>query len=127
MSELRITAPDSADGAELIALRRWMIESGDLRGVPVTAHRATLDSDTMSGAGVVDALTAVITDRAVLMAAATAIGGWVTARLSVRRTRLRIKYGDREAEVDTARFRDVDELAAWLRDQLDEDGPPGDS
>jgi hypothetical protein len=127
MRDLRIIAPESADGADLIALRQWMVESVDLRGVRVIAHRSTPEPGTMPGTGVVEALVTVITDKAVLAATTAAIGGWVTARLSTRRTRLRIKYGDREAEVDTARVHDLDDLAAWLRDQLDQDGPPAES
>jgi hypothetical protein len=127
MSELRITAPESEDGADLIALRKWMVESDDLRGLPVGADRATPEPNTMPGTGVVEALVTVITDKATLTAAATAIGGWLTARLSMRRTRLRIKHGDREVEVDTARVRHLDDLAAWLRDQLDEDSPSAES
>ncbi|MEV4345102.1 hypothetical protein AB0J83_11545 [Actinoplanes sp. NPDC049596] len=124
MGELRVTA---ADGEDLLALRKWITESGQLRGVPVTVERAQPEPGTMPGSGAVEALVAVATDKATLTAIVSLIGGWATARLSMRRTRLKIKYGDREAEVDTARFRDPDELAVWLRRQLEPDGQSDES
>jgi hypothetical protein len=127
MSELWITSPESANDGDLVALRRWMTESGDLRGVPVTAHRTAPAPESMPGGGVIDALVTVVTDKTTLTAVTTAVAGWLTARRSLRRTRLRMRHGAREVEVDTAAIRDLDDLAAWLRRQLDEDDPPAGS
>jgi hypothetical protein len=118
MDELRITAPDDADGAQLIALQEWLSDSVRLRGVPVSVHRAGAEPEDMTGSGVVDAVVAVVTDKATVTGVTTAVAGWLVARMSARRTKLRIRRGDREIEVDTAQKRDLDELAAWMNEQL---------
>jgi hypothetical protein len=122
VEELRVTTTGEPDEAELVSLRKWLSEAPDLRGVRVTAHRSTPEPGTMPGTGLVDAVAAVVTDKATLTAALSAIGGWLTARASMRRTRLRIKQGDREIEVDSTRVRDLDAAVTWMREQLDAGG-----
>jgi membrane-associated two-gene conflict system component 1 (EACC1) len=125
MDELWITAPDSPDGGVLLDLRQWLADAGELRGVRVSVHRPAPEPETMPGVDLVDALVTMVTDKATVTAVSTAVAGWVTARLSMRRTRLRMRRGDREIEIDTAAVRDLDELARWIRGQLDdEDLPP---
>lgn len=117
MDELRITAADDAD---LSDLRRWLAGAG----VPMRTSAVAPGAE--AGSGVLEALVTVLTDETMLTALTTGVVGWLAARMSHRRTRLRLRHGDREIEVDTARSRDLDELAAWLRGQLDDRQPPSD-
>ncbi|WP_306215582.1 effector-associated constant component EACC1 [Actinoplanes sp. RD1] len=120
MADIWFTVPDSPDETELRDLRRWLADSPELRGVRITERHTPVPAETMPGAGIVDALLATVTDKATAAAVITGAAGWVTARLSMRRTRLRIRQGDKEIEVDTAAIRDIDDLAAWMRQQLDD-------
>lgn len=126
MDELQITAPDDLDGADLISLREWLTDSPETRGLRVALRQREPDPAAMPGVELVDAVVSVVTDRAVLAALSSGVAGWLTARLSTRRTRLRMRLGDREIEVDTASVRDLDELAEWIQRHLAGEEPPPD-
>jgi hypothetical protein len=57
-------------------------------------------------------------DRTTVIAVSTAVAGWLTARASSRRTRVKVRHGDREMEIDSAKVRDPEELARRMREEL---------
>jgi hypothetical protein len=76
----------------------------------------------MAGGGLADMLVTLFDDRTTVIAVSTAVAGWLTARASSRRTRIKVRHGDREMEIDSAKVRDPEELARRMRDELLADG-----
>ncbi|GIF38988.1 hypothetical protein Axi01nite_32990 [Actinoplanes xinjiangensis] len=109
---------DDSDGA-LTELRKWLRSDEDLIGVRVDPVGAAARPDQMSG-GLVEALVATVTDPGLLAALFAGVGGWAAARASTRRTRIRVKIGDREVEMEGPALRDPEGVARRLRTELGE-------
>ncbi|GGN43610.1 hypothetical protein FHR83_008095 [Actinoplanes campanulatus] len=100
-------------------LRKWLRGDEDLDGVRVDPVEAPPLPGQMSG-GAVEALIATVADPGLLGALFGAVGGWAAARASTRRTRIRVKVGDREVEVEGPALRDPEAVARRLRTELGE-------
>ncbi|GAA2319945.1 hypothetical protein GCM10009853_092560 [Glycomyces scopariae] len=72
---------------------------------------------------VTDTLTMLAGNPAVLTAATTTIGVWLGAR--IRPTRIRLKRGDTEVEVETLRAKRAEAYASELLAELSKDAEPG--
>jgi hypothetical protein len=112
---VRVTAFDDPGGDELADLHEWLrCHAGRIRIEEL--HRKP-GPDSMRG-GVLEALeTAALSGEALSMVL-TGIAGWVSARATTRRTRIRVKRGDVEVEIDTANVRDADLIARRLLSRL---------
>lgn len=121
--ELQITAPDDVDGGDLTDLRDWLGDDDGMRGVPVSLHRSGGRPGEMAGGGVADVLLTLFDDRTTVIAVSTAVAGWLTARASSRRTRVKVRHGDREMEIDSTTVRDPELLARRMREELWADDP----
>jgi len=73
----------------------------------------------MSG-GDTAGLVATILNPELLAALFAALGGWAAARVSTRRTKIRVKVGEKELELDGAGLRDPEGTARRLLAELDE-------
>ncbi|GAA0453974.1 hypothetical protein Aca07nite_66540 [Actinoplanes capillaceus] len=100
-------------------LRKWLRGDEDLDGVRVDTVGAPPLPGQMSG-GAVEALIATVADPGLLGALFGAVGGWAAARASTRRTRIRVKVGDREVEVEGPALRDPEAVARRLHAELGE-------
>jgi hypothetical protein len=119
--ELRVKIIIDGDesGDSVIELQKWLRTDDDLRAVEVDLVTPEPRTDEMSG-GIADALMATVADPGVLGALIGAVGGWVTARASARRTRIRVRVGDREIEMEGAALQDPEGVARRLRSELGE-------
>ncbi|RRR98390.1 effector-associated constant component EACC1 [Glycomyces terrestris] len=86
-------------------------------------NRAGITLSTADGAGsgetlgdLTDTIHAVVANDALLTAATTTIGVWLGAR--IRPTRIRVRRGDVEVEVETVRAKRADAYARELLDAL---------
>lgn len=118
--KIEITTLDDDSGGELASLRRWLRDDEDLRSVRFTSVISPPAPGEMTG-GVVGALEAAIVNKELLVALTSAIGGWLAARASSRRTRVRLRSGDREVEIDTVKVQDADLIAHKIWQELDEE------
>ncbi|HEX8345323.1 MAG TPA: hypothetical protein VF657_11420 [Actinoplanes sp.] len=116
--DLEITTPENADGDDLAELRDWLADDAAMRGVPVSMRRTRRQSGEMAGGGLADMLVTMVDDRTAIIAVSTAVAGWLTARASSRRTRIKVRHGDREMEIDSSKVRDPEQLARRMRDEL---------
>jgi hypothetical protein len=116
--DLEITTPENADGDDLAELRDWLADDAAMRGVPVSMRRTRRQSGEMAGGGLADMLVTMVDDRTAIIAVSTAVAGWLTARASSRRTRIKVRHGDREMEIDSSKVRDPEQLARRMCDEL---------
>ncbi|WP_433796552.1 effector-associated constant component EACC1 [Actinoplanes sp. CA-252034] len=115
--EIILTGGD-ADGA-LIELRKWLRGDEDLADVRVDPVTSVPGPEEMSG-GLVEALIATVADPGLLGALFAGVGGWAAARASSRRTRIRVRVGDREVEFEGPALEDPEGVARRLRTDLGE-------
>jgi hypothetical protein len=106
-------------GGQLNDLRRWLRSDDDLTGVRVQSVAKPPASGEMSG-GESASLIATVLDPDLLAPLLGALGGWAAARASTRRTRVRVKVGEHEVEIDGAGLRDPEGVARRIRAELGE-------
>lgn len=115
---LTVTVADDPDA--LASLLDWLRREPGLRGVRITRL------DPVPAPGQMGALAdtvALAGQAAPLVAAvATPLGVWLGTR--VRRTRVRVKDGDREVEIDTGALKDPVAIAQEILRQIGDGGPP---
>jgi hypothetical protein len=116
---VKIIIDGDESGGSVSELRKWLRTDDDLAGVEVDFVAPDLRPDEMSG-GIAEALMATVADPGVLGALIGAVGGWVTARASARRTRIRVKVGEREIEMEGPALQDPEGVARRLRTELGE-------
>jgi len=114
---LRITVLDDPAGDALAELWTWLRE--DARGVRLQQVYETPGPGEMAG-GALAALETAVLSKELLGMVATGLGGWLSARATTRRTRIRVKRGDVEVEIDTASLDKASEIARRLSAELDE-------
>src|SRR5690349_12244568 len=114
---LRLEVLDDESGAELDDLLAWLRadEQVDSRRLVAVARPAAPGD--MSGGGILAAVETAVANKEVLVAVIGAAGGWLSARAAGRRTRIRIRSGENEAEIDTARREDAEEIAARIHQE----------
>lgn len=118
--KIEMAVLDDDSGDELSKLGRWLRDDEDLRSVRIVAVSAQPASGQMTG-GVVATLEAAIVNKDLLVALTSAVGGWLASRAAGRRTRIRVRRGEREVEIDTARVHDADEIAHRIWQELDDE------
>jgi hypothetical protein len=118
--KIEIATLDDDAGDELNSLRQWLRDNEDLRSVRFTSVTSPPAPGEMTG-GVVGALEAAIVNKELLVALTSAIGGWLASRASSRRTRIRLRSGEREVEIDTVKVHDADQIAHKIWRELDEE------
>ncbi|WFE97526.1 hypothetical protein [Micromonospora sp. WMMD987] len=64
-----------------------------------------------------DSLQVVSDHEALLTAVATTVGVWLGTRH--RRTRIRVRHGERSVEIDTGHLKDPEKIASFITRQLD--------
>jgi hypothetical protein len=116
---VKIIIDGDESGGSVSGLWKWLRTDDDLAGVEVDFVAPDLRPDEMSG-GIAEALMATVADPGVLGALIGAVGGWVTARASARRTRIRVKVGEREIEMEGPALQDPEGVARRLRTELGE-------
>ncbi|GAA1876521.1 effector-associated constant component EACC1 [Asanoa iriomotensis] len=95
----------------------WLLRDEMLRGTVVRPAPVSPADQEM---GVVaDTVEIVAAHGELLTAVATTVGVWLGTR--VRRTRIRIKEGDREVEIDTGTLKDPHEIALRILSHLRDD------
>ncbi|HTJ36712.1 MAG TPA: hypothetical protein VL738_26110 [Dactylosporangium sp.] len=102
-------------GDALEDLRAWL--RVDVPRLRVEAVRAAIGRGEMSG-GVLAALETAVLSKELLDMVVTGVAGWLSARATTRRTKIRVKCGDREVEIDTADIDQADEIAHRLGREL---------
>jgi membrane-associated two-gene conflict system component 1 (EACC1) len=110
---------DDDSGDQLSNLRQWLRDDEELRSVYIVEVSAPAAPHEMTG-GAVAALEAAVVNKELLVALTSALGGWLASRASTRRTRIRVRRGGREIEIDTAKVRDSDEIARQIWQDLKE-------
>jgi membrane-associated two-gene conflict system component 1 (EACC1) len=113
-----VLAGDDPDAA-LRDLRAWLRDDEELAGVRVEPVTAAAGPGEMSG-GLVEALVATVADPGLLGALFAGLGGWAAARASTRRTRIRVKVGDREVELEGPQLKDPEGVVRRLTSGLSE-------
>lgn len=108
----------SGDPAEVRELLAMLRRDAELRA----ARPELVVPEPVSGqlGGVADTITALVTNDAVLSAATTTVGVWLGAR--IRPTRIRVKRGETEVEVETVSGKRAETYARELLDKLSEPG-----
>ncbi|MEU7871274.1 hypothetical protein [Dactylosporangium sp. NPDC049140] len=106
---------DDPAGDVLEDLRVWL--RGDAPGLRVERVRGAIGPGEMSG-GVVAALETAVLSKELLGMLVTGVAGWLSARATTRRTKIRVKLGEVEVEIDTADVAKADEIARRLGREL---------
>ncbi|MFC6021202.1 hypothetical protein ACFP2T_34140 [Plantactinospora solaniradicis] len=105
----------SADRMEASrALEDWLRREPDLRGVRIRPVVTKAKPGEMGA--VTDALEVIANHDAIVTAVAATIGIWLTAR--TRATRIRIRHGEREIEIESSRMKDAHQIAVQIVEQL---------
>ncbi|MEU8661563.1 effector-associated constant component EACC1 [Actinoplanes philippinensis] len=115
--EIVLTGDDPE--AALRELHAWLRDDEDLAGIRVRPVTATPAPGEMSG-GLVEALVATVADPGLLGALFAGLGGWAAARASTRRTRIRVRMGDREVEMEGPQLKDPEGVVRRLISGLSE-------
>lgn len=95
----------------------WVWLRADAPQVHIERVRRPVPEGEMSG-GVVAALKTAVLSKELLGMAVTGVAGWLSARATTRRTRIRVKRGEVEVEIDTADVAKADEIARRLGREL---------
>jgi hypothetical protein len=110
---VRVT--DDHSGEALEDLRVWLrVDAPALRVGPI---RGPIQPGEMSG-GVIAALETAVLSKELLGMLVTGVAGWLSARATTRRTKIRVKVGEVEVEIDTADVAKADEIARRLGREL---------
>jgi len=104
----------TADPEEVRDLLAWIRRDPELRSARAELVRPRQTGGQMGG--LADTIVAVVTNEAVLSAATTTIGLWLGSRF--RRTRIRLKRGDIEVEIETASAKRGEAYAQELFNEL---------
>ncbi|WP_426504819.1 effector-associated constant component EACC1 [Dactylosporangium sp. McL0621] len=113
--DLRIEIADEREVVLLRELKMWLDRSSTLDGSVVQLVEAPIEPGRMGG--VVEAVRVVLTSKEAIAPALTAVGGWIVARAG-RSTKVKVRVGDREAEITAPGRRDPGEIARELLDAL---------
>lgn len=114
---LLIEVEDDSSGEVLNDLFSWM--RADAPRLRVEVVRRPVSPGEMAGS-VVTALATAALSKELLGMVVTGIAGWLSARATTRRTKIRVKRGDVEIEIDTANVAAADEIARRLSRELGE-------
>jgi hypothetical protein len=106
---------DDPLGDALEDLRVWL--RVDAPGLRFGQVFRPVEPGEMNG-GVVEALETAVLSKELLSMLVTGVAGWLSARATTRRTRIRVKTGDVEVEIDTADVVKADEIARRLGREL---------
>jgi hypothetical protein len=109
---------DDESSSEIRDLLVWLRDHEDVDGGWLTEVTVPLEEGDMAGGGVLAAIEAAVANQEVLMAVISAAGGWLSARAANRRTRIKIRSGEQEVEIDTAHLDDPDEIARKIHAEL---------
>jgi hypothetical protein len=96
-------------------LRVWL--RVDAPGLRIGQVRRPAGPGEMNG-GVVAALETAVLSKELLGMLVTGVAGWLSARATTRRTRIRVRLGEVEVEIDTADVVKADEIARRLGREL---------
>lgn len=118
--KIQIETIDDEASEQLRDLRQWLNDDEDLRPLQFTLVTAQRTSDEMTG-GIPAVIEAAFINKDLLVAFTSAVGGWLASRASTRRTRIRVRKGEREVEIDTAKVRDSDQIVRQIWQDLGED------
>jgi hypothetical protein len=106
---------DDPVGEALEDLRVWLrVDAPELR---IGQVRGPVQPGEMNG-GVVAALETAVLSKELLGMLVTGVAGWLSARATARRTRIRVRMGEIEVEIDTADVVKADEIARRLGREL---------
>ena len=117
--DVGISLLDDESGSQLNDLRKWLHGDEDLPGMRLAPVDRSPAPGHMSG-GDTAGLVATILNPELLAALFAALGGWAAARVSNRRTKIRVKVGEKEFEFDGTGLRDPEGTARRLLSELDE-------
>jgi len=110
-----IEVVDDGEGDALTDLWSWLrADAPQVRVDPVDRPGRPGE---MSG-GVLAALETAVLSKELLGMVVTGVAGWLSARATSRRTKIRVKRGDVEVEIDTADMKAADEIARRLGREL---------
>jgi hypothetical protein len=119
---LHLEVLDDESGTDIHDLLAWLradddVDSGRLVEVVVPAEEGD-----MAGGGILAAVETVVetvvAEREMIVAVIGAVGGWLSARAASRRTRIKVRCGKNEVEIDTAQLDDADEIALRIHQEL---------
>ncbi|MEV6345520.1 hypothetical protein [Actinoplanes sp. NPDC051851] len=99
MIEMEISLGGDDSDHCLNDLRRWVRADDDLAAVRWRVLTTAPAPGEMSG-GAATGLVATFLQPELAVALVSALGGWAAARVAARRTRIRVRIGDHEVEVE---------------------------
>jgi hypothetical protein len=112
---LTFSVIDDPTGEVLADLRTWLRD--DIRGLYVEQIHRPLTPEEMSS-GVLAALETAVVSKELFATVVTAVGGWLSARAMTRRTKIRVRRGEYEVEIDTADLDKADDIVRRLASDL---------
>ncbi|MEU8820283.1 hypothetical protein [Actinoplanes sp. NPDC048796] len=118
---ITVTVADDEGGEEILDLHQWLRQDPDLRTAVTPAYREPEPGE-MSGE-IVEALTVAVTSQEFVVALVTGISTWAATRMSMRRSKIRVKRGTSEIEIDAADIPEPDLAAQRLYLEMDETDP----
>jgi hypothetical protein len=116
--QLTVAVPDDSEAT--LALSQWCRRDPELRGIRIAVLSPPARPGEMGLVG--EALAFVSDNDALLTAVATTVGTWLGTRTV--RTRIRVKLGDKEIEIESRSPGKAQEIAARIVAELDEAPPP---
>ena len=96
------------------SLSEWLRRDPELRGTPIRVVRRPPQPGELGS--VAEAVQIVTQNGAAVTAAAATLGAWLTAR--ARATKIRVRDGDREVEIEAGRMKDARQVAGEILDRL---------
>jgi hypothetical protein len=116
---MQVTVVVPGDGDAVRSFAEWCRTDPELRGVRIKQTAPSPRPGEMGS--VADALEFVSNNDALLTAVATTLGTWLATRRP--KTKIRVRLGDKEIEIDSPSPEKASELAGLIVEKL-EKGPP---
>lgn len=114
--DIKVSLPDDEAGDDLRRLAQWLRDDDDLKGVSITLLDHTRKSHEM---GIADeAIQIAFQQNGIFVALTGVLGTWLGA--PNKRTKLRVKVGDKEIEIDASKMSNPEEVAKDILRQLGE-------
>ncbi len=113
--QLTVTVPDDAEATR--SLSQWCRRDPELRGVRIVPLTSPTRPGEMGFVG--DALEFLSDNNALITAAVSTLGTWLATRAV--RTRIRVRIGDREVDIDTTNPKKAQEILTRIVAELERD------
>ncbi|MFE9633569.1 hypothetical protein [Streptomyces sp. NPDC006463] len=116
--EFEVRVESDPTGADIRSLADWLARDADVREAKATVTVLESEQRPDEMGPLADAVQVLLEPDGVLVAVVTAVGVWLESR--GRRTRIRVRQGDTEVEIDSADVDDPEAVAESILREIQE-------